>query len=76
MPSGAFVNKFSAAGGTSALSLEAAPQKVERVRVDTDKKTQYPIVVSAKNCKSLQGNISSMLAYLDKNAHTSLGELS
>lgn len=76
MPRRAFVNNFSAAGGNSALLLEAAPQEVERTRVHTDKRTQYPIVVSAKNGKSLQGNITSMLAYLDKNAQTSLDELS
>jgi hypothetical protein len=32
--------------------------------------------INHRFCKSLQGNISSMLVYLDKNAHTSLGELS
>jgi acyl transferase domain-containing protein len=69
------VNNFSAAGGNSALLLEDAPRKPENVG-DVDSRNLYAIAVSAKIGVSLQGNLRSLLAYVEEAPNTSLGELS
>ncbi|CAI7591626.1 unnamed protein product [Penicillium glandicola] len=74
-PRRVFVNNFSAAGGNSALLLEDAPLIPEPVGI-VDPRTQHLIAVSAKNGVSLQGNLKSMLDFLNKNQDASLGQLS
>ncbi|KAJ6092090.1 Type I Polyketide synthases (Type I PKS) [Penicillium canescens] len=74
-PRRVFVNNFSAAGGNSALLLEDAPLTPEPIGI-SDPRTQHLIAVSAKNGVSLQGNLKSMLAFLNQNPDASLGQLS
>ncbi|KAL4925855.1 ketoacyl-synt-domain-containing protein [Aspergillus undulatus] len=69
----AIVNSFGAHGGNTTLLLEDAP---ERHRPSEDEREMYAVVVSAKSKKSLQGNLSNLLAYLDKHPDTSLADLS
>lgn len=74
-PRRVFVNNFSAAGGNSAVLLEDAPEK-ETVSPEGDPRTHHVIAISAKNGVSLQGNLQSMLKFLQRNPATSLGKLS
>ncbi|KAF5010178.1 hypothetical protein FDECE_3671 [Fusarium decemcellulare] len=74
-PRRVFVNNFSAAGGNSALLLEDAPPKADRV-AGGDSRVQYPVAVTAKSGVSLQGNMRSMLKFLKENRDISLGDLS
>ncbi|KAG6995597.1 hypothetical protein G7Y79_00044g080680 [Physcia stellaris] len=75
-PRRAFVNNFSAAGGNSALLLEDAPLKGESSDEVDDPRSHHVVAVSAKNGVSLQGNLRSMLKYLNQNPGVSLGKLS
>lgn len=75
-PRRVFVNNFSAAGGNSALLLEDAPLRPRRLEAGIDSRSRYPIAVSAKSGASLQGNLRSMLKFLQENPQVSLGQLS
>ncbi|KAF2724203.1 ketoacyl-synt-domain-containing protein [Polychaeton citri CBS 116435] len=75
-PRRVLVNNFSAAGGNSALLLEDAPHKRDFLSAQIDTRKLYIIAVSAKTGISLQGNLRSLLKYLQEEPHTSLGELS
>ena len=67
------VNSFGAHGGNTTILLEDAPEKL---RSGTDPRTVHPITISAKGKQSLKGNIEQLLAYLDENPETDLGDLS
>ena len=75
-PRRVFVNNFSAAGGNSALLLEDAPSRDEPQVAVPDPRSLQLITISAKNGASLQGNLRSMLEFLRRNPHVSLGQLS
>ena len=76
MPRRAFVNNFSAAGGNSALLIEDAPVKRESLSDASDLRSQHLLAISAKTGVSLQGNLRSMLDFLNQNPYVSLGKLS
>lgn len=75
-PRRVFVNNFSAAGGNSAILLEDAPFKRESPGQAADLRSHHLVAVSAKNGVSMQGNLRSMLGYLQQNPAVSLGKLS
>jgi iterative type I PKS product template protein len=74
-PRCAFINNFSAAGGNSALLIEDAPLR-DRSTQNRDPRSQHLIAVSAKCGVSLQGNLQSMLNFLEDEPAVSLSELS
>ena len=69
----AVVNNFSAAGGNTTVAIEEAPV---REVTETDPRSTHVVAVSAKSKISLKGNIERLLAYLNKNPHVSLANLS
>ncbi len=69
----AVVNNFSAAGGNTSLVVEEANL---REVTETDPRSTHAVAVSAKSKISLKGNIERLLAYLDRNPHVSLANLS
>lgn len=69
----AVVNNFSAAGGNTTLAIEESPM---REKTDVDSRSTHVIAISAKSKISLEGNIKRLLAYLGKNPHVSLADLS
>ena len=69
----AVVNNFSAAGGNTTVVIEEAPV---REVTETDPRSTHVVAVSAKSKVSLKGNIERLLAYLNKNPHVSLANLS
>ncbi|KAF4446291.1 fusarubin cluster-polyketide synthase [Fusarium austroafricanum] len=73
-PRRVFVNNFSAAGGNSALLIQDAPPK-QPLLTGKDSRLQFPIAITAKSGVSLQGNMRSMLKFLNTNS-VSLAELS
>ena len=75
-PRRVFVNNFSAAGGNSALLIEDAPVVQELSDSPEDPRTHQLVAVSAKNGVSLQGNLNSMLGFLEQRPSVSLGQLS
>lgn len=75
-PRRVFVNNFSAAGGNSAVLLEDAPLKRKLPSEAADSRSHHLVAVSAKNGVSLQGNLGSMLRYLQQNPAVPLGKLS
>ncbi|KAK2800875.1 fusarubin cluster-polyketide synthase [Onygenales sp. PD_10] len=75
-PRRVFVNNFSAAGGNSALLIEDAPPQHHSSTIPSDPRTLHLIAISAKIGASLQGNLRSMLAFLEENPTVSLGQLS
>lgn len=75
-PRRVFVNNFSAAGGNSALLIEDAPPRLESRNVAPDPRSHHLVAVSAKNGVSLQGNLKSMLGFLQQTGDVPLGELS
>jgi iterative type I PKS product template protein len=75
-PRRVFINNFSAAGGNSVLLLEDAPRRLDVVADDVDTRNLYPVAVSGKIGASVQGNLNSLLKYLQETSDTSLGELS
>ncbi|KAI0390134.1 hypothetical protein F5Y17DRAFT_462038 [Xylariaceae sp. FL0594] len=78
-PRRVFVNNFSAAGGNTALLLEDAPLKAvhnDEEEEEADTRSHHVVAISAKNGVSLQGNLRSLLTYLDRNPGVSLGQLS
>ena len=75
-PRRVFVNNFSAAGGNSALLLEDAPIRHENSDPGTGLQSLHLIAVTAKSGVSVQGNLSSLLAFLKQNPLVPLGQLS
>ncbi|GLA36716.1 type I Iterative Polyketide synthase (PKS) [Aspergillus niger] len=69
-----FLNNFSAAGGNTAMLLEDAP--VRKSNEAADPRSKHVVTVTAKTIKSLRGNISSLLAYLEQHPSISLSSLS
>jgi len=69
----AIVNSFGAHGGNTTLLLEDAP---EMLKVGDDPRLTHTVTISAKSKVSLRANIQALLAYLDENPHTDLGDLS
>ncbi|GAM38382.1 hypothetical protein TCE0_033f09060 [Talaromyces pinophilus] len=59
------VNNFSAAGGNSAIIVEDAPIETPLAGEESDVRSQHVVAISAKSTKSLQGNVESLLEYLD-----------
>ncbi|KAK2014996.1 beta-ketoacyl synthase domain-containing protein [Colletotrichum eremochloae] len=74
-PRRAFVNNFSAAGGNTALLIEDAPILPELPSAPTSTRPHL-VAVSAKNGASLEGNLKSLLRFLQENEDISLGQLS
>ncbi|KAI2476002.1 Type I Iterative Polyketide synthase [Pyrenophora tritici-repentis] len=75
-PRRVFVNNFSAAGGNSAVLIEDAPLAPEQPGHVVDSRAHQVVAISAKNGVSLQGNLRSMLKYLQQHPHVDLGKLS
>ena len=69
----AVVNNFSAAGGNTTLVIEEGSM---REVTEIDPRLTHVVAVSAKSKLSLEGNLERLLAYLDKNPHISLSDLS
>ncbi|KAJ6443403.1 Non-reducing polyketide synthase vrtA [Purpureocillium lavendulum] len=72
------VNSFGAHGGNTTLLLEDGPEK-HRVRAapdSADGRSLHAIAVSAKSKKSLQGNLRTLLEYIEQNPDTDLADLS
>ena len=67
------VNSFGAHGGNTTMLLEEAPVKS---RAGQDPRSTYPIIVSAKGKYSLKANMESLLAYIEHDPETNLGDLS
>ena len=80
MPSGkraVFLNNFSAAGGNTAILLEDAPLKTPKaITQGVEVPSVYTVTVTAKSAKSLHGNITTLIKYLEQNPSTSLPSLS
>ncbi|EFQ36810.1 beta-ketoacyl synthase domain-containing protein [Colletotrichum graminicola M1.001] len=74
-PRRAFVNNFSAAGGNTALLIEDAPI-LPALPTATTSTRPHLIAVSAKNGASLQGNLKSLLRFLQENEDIPLGQIS
>lgn len=70
-----FLNNFSAAGGNTAVLLEdpPLPKPIDNFK---DPRTVHIITVTAKTSKSLNGNISSMIAFLQRHPEIRLPALS
>ena len=69
----AVVNNFSAAGGNSCLAIEEGPLKETQ---GTDPRATHVVTVSAKSKVSMKGNLERWIAYLDRNPHISMADLS
>ncbi|RBR18739.1 uncharacterized protein FIESC28_05880 [Fusarium coffeatum] len=70
----ALVNSFSAAGGNTSLVLEEGPVQANR-NLDPRAMGSHAIALSAKCKKSLKGNMTRMLDYLERNPSISLADL-
>lgn len=68
----ALVNSFGAHGGNTTMLLEDGPHQV---RVGTDQRPSHVVALSAKSKASLKGNVESLLAFLEQNPNTDLGDL-
>ncbi|CAI7654954.1 unnamed protein product [Penicillium glandicola] len=68
----AIVNSFGAHGGNTTLLLEDGP---ERVRIGNDPRPTHVVSLSAKSKASLKGNVESLLAFLNQDPETDLGDL-
>ncbi|KAF9769443.1 hypothetical protein IL306_013160 [Fusarium sp. DS 682] len=70
----ALVNSFSAAGGNTTLVLEEGPVQPTK---DSDPRpiNSHMITLSAKSKRSLKGNITQMLNYLEENPAVPLADL-
>ncbi|KAJ0104403.1 hypothetical protein J7T55_010867 [Diaporthe amygdali] len=76
-PRRVFVNNFSAAGGNTALLIEDAPHSDEMDAIgEKDTRTTHLVAISAKNAASLQGNLNSMLRFIDQRPAASISDLS
>ncbi|RMZ78667.1 hypothetical protein DV738_g3768, partial [Chaetothyriales sp. CBS 135597] len=75
-PRRAFVNNFSAAGGNTALLIEDAPVINRSTTKIVDPRTVHLIATSGKVGASLQGNLRSLFAFLERESTVSLGQLS
>ncbi|KAI9648860.1 hypothetical protein NHQ30_003501 [Ciborinia camelliae] len=69
-----FLNNFSAAGGNTALLLED-PEMQRSDYNFQDPRTVYPVTVTARTPKSLQGNFDLLITHLQRN-QVSLSSLS
>jgi iterative type I PKS product template protein len=76
-PRRVFVNNFSAAGGNTALLVEDAPliSALPGSR-GNDARTSHLVAISAKNALSLEGNLQSLLRFIQQNPEASINELS
>jgi acyl transferase domain-containing protein len=74
-PRKAFVNNFSATGGSTALLIEDAPLRLDPPEA-SDPRNIHLIAVSAKAATSLQGNLRSLLEFLQVNQDTTIRQLS
>jgi acyl transferase domain-containing protein len=72
-PRRVFINNFSATGGNSALLIKDAPVVQELSDSPEDPRTHQLVVISAKNGVLLQGNLNSMLRFLEQRPSVSLG---
>lgn len=70
----ALVNNFGAAGGNTAMLLEAAPTKVSTGT--SDPRSSHIISLTGKTQTSLLRNIQNLLQYLDQTSLISLSDLS
>jgi acyl transferase domain-containing protein len=75
-PRRVLINNFGAAGGNSAILLEDAPLKPESLDASADPRSVHLVAVSAKSGVSVQGNLRSLLEFLEKNPGVDLGQLS
>lgn len=75
-PRRAFVNNFSAAGGNSALLIEDITPRDQYSSGQTDPRGTHLIAVSGKVGSSLQGNLRSLLLFIERNPRVALGQLS
>jgi noranthrone synthase len=73
-PRRVLINNFSAAGGNTALLLEDAPER--QLSFDVDPRTRYIVTVSGHVGKSIQRNLSNLLAHLQLNRNIPLNQLS
>ena len=69
-----FINNFSAAGGNTALLLEDAP--IGEFEQRNDCRSTHVVAVSAKCFKSLEGNLATLVAFLDNARPDELPQLS
>lgn len=74
----AMVNSFGAHGGNTTLLLEDPPERYRpRVSPDSaDGRALYPVIISARSKKSLQANLQTLLAFLEKNQEVDLADVS
>ena len=70
----AYLNNFSAAGGNTGVLLEDAPKSARML--ETDPRTTFVVLVTAKSAWSLEMNIQKLITYLKMKPHTSLPRLS
>lgn len=71
-----FLNNFSAAGGNTALLLEDAPLANDDVNGEDDSRSVHLVSITGKSAKSLAGNVSALINFLEENNGTSLPALS
>ncbi|KAL4912427.1 ketoacyl-synt-domain-containing protein [Aspergillus aurantiobrunneus] len=69
-----FLNNFSAAGGNTAMLMEDAPTKAERL--ERDPRPRYVVTASAKSARSLQGNVEALIRHLEEQPELTLSSLS
>lgn len=73
----ALVNSFGAHGGNTTLLLEDGPQKHgSSTTHPVIVRSFHPVVLTARSKKSLQGNVQTMLDYIERNPSTNLADLS
>ncbi|RMZ75372.1 hypothetical protein DV737_g5307, partial [Chaetothyriales sp. CBS 132003] len=70
----AFLNNFSAAGGNTALLLEEGP--TQKSKQKTDLRKTFPITLTAKSAKALEGNALAVAEFLRDNPEVSVASLS
>jgi iterative type I PKS product template protein len=76
-PRRVFVNNFSAAGGNTALLVEDAPMASALPATrGNDTRTSHLVAISAKNAFSLEGNLQSLLRFIQQNPEASINALS
>lgn len=69
----AMVNNFGAAGGNTAILVEAARL---RPRIGNDTRPTHPITISAKTPLSFQENLRRLIAFIETHTDVSIGDLS
>ena len=68
------VNNFSAAGGNTAILLEEA--QIPSTPAKTDPRSVHIIAVSARSVRSLEGNVTNLIQYIDKHPQVDLPSFS